>query len=528
MTTTINQLDPNPSLSLTDNMVTQKPSGGEVNYNNPIQDLLNLIGSQIIANPSNNLYWAPDQFYANGTVTNGSAVVADIGSTSRMYVGMTVQNPVFPLSSAIILSIDSDTQITVDGNSNYSGLVTLTCLTEREGSDTTGTGQITAPFATYEFARMRAISLGASQGNSFNIIYVGGTSVSLGSFTISPWINADFNNSYVIFDEIVVDPLWETGGEDGVCIISNMTPSSNISMDFSAQTSFRKAIIFNNVGITNNSFDWVFLGTGKELFYWTNLINTLDDYNYLKSLSFESFSVVIDASIGIIGTDSGITSQNSSIPNGTEFDLNANSFGPIIIRSIGGAANLLRTAGNFIDGSLTVDGANCFWEPGIGSNRQATLLNGGIIAWDVVQQSIWPLVSANYTGPITPGPGGTAVLSGTSTLDNLNSFTNNVGYTIVVGQNGFYEASYKAKTSTTVNGNYSMDLFLDNSGTPIDNSSAEEQQDFITIGGTLIKTHSGQVGFSVSAGDVISLRAKNNGDMDVDIVEATWSLHRIY
>lgn len=524
MTTTINQLDPNPSLSLTDNMVTQKPSDGEVNYNNQIQDLLNFIGPNLISNPSNNLYWAPDQFSANGTVANGSAVVTDIGSTSRMYVGMTVQNSVFPLSSAIILSIDSSTQITVDGNSNYSGSITLTCLTDREGSDTTGTGQLTKPFKTYEKARQRAIDLGAGQGNSFNLIFVGGTNISLGSWTISPYVNISFNNAYVSFDEIVVDDLWETGGGDGICIIYDMTPISNISMDFSDQPSFYKTIIFNNVGINNPSFDWEFIGTGKEIFFWPDLINTQFGYNYLNSLSFENFSGIINP---LIGTESGITNQNSTV-NGTQFYINGDSFGPITIRSIDGAGNLLRTAGNIADGDITIDGSNCFWQPGSGSYKKPTLLNGGSVAWDSIQQAIWPIVTANYTGPITPGPGGTAVISGSGDLDNYSAFTNNVGYTIVVGQNGFYEASYKANTSTTVNGNYSMNLFLDNSGTPIDDSSTEEQQDFITIGGTLVKTLTGFVTFQAAAGDVISLKAKNNGDMDVAINEATWSLKRVY
>lgn len=496
-----------------------------VNIRFPVSDLSSLFSS----NPSNNLYWAPDTFTQNGTAIDGSAVITGLGSTSRMYAGMSLENGVFPPSLTIV-SVDSGTQITVSGISSYSGSVTLTFSTEREGSDATGNGQITAPFATYEVARQRAIALGAGPGKPFNLIFLGGESIDLGSFQISPWVNASFNNAYVSFDEIIVDSLWEDGGGDGVCVISNMSPESNIEMDFSAQPSFRKSIIFNNVGITNNAFDWGFIGTGKELFYWTNLINTLDDYNYLKSLSFQNFSVVIDSSIGIIGTDSGITSQNSSLSNGTEFDLNSNSFGPLTIRSIGGAANLLRTAGNYIDGAITIDGANCFWEPGIGSYKKPTLLNGGLVAWDIMQEGLWPQFSAAITGPFGPGPGGTAVISGASTLDTYSGFTTNVGWTIPVGQSGQYEVKYMAKTSATINGNYSIDLFLysDNTSGPIDNTSVEEQQDFITIGGTLIKTLSGFALFQLSAGDTISLRAKNNGDMDVDITEATWSLRRVY
>jgi hypothetical protein len=66
------------------------------------------------------------QFTGNGTLTNGSGVISSISSTTGMYVGQPVGGTSVG-TGAVIVTVDSSTQITVSVNSTASATVSITC-----------------------------------------------------------------------------------------------------------------------------------------------------------------------------------------------------------------------------------------------------------------------------------------------------------------------------------------------------------------------------------------------------------------
>jgi len=478
--------------------------------------------SDIISNPSNTLYWAPDSFTQNGLSTNGSPIITGLGSTSRMYVGMAVTAGVFP--DTVIVSIDSATQITVGQNASHTGSATLNFTTNREGSDTDGTGQITKPFSTYEKARQRAVDLGAGQGNPWNLVYLG-SDVDLGAFVLSPYVNIDFNGAIFSFDSVACDSTWEISASK--IVIQNGQIISTLNLDTTGfDSSQQKQFLFRNVWWNNGAIDIILNGNGSEFFCVTTDTSTDAYALYVNTLEATNFNVQFDSWISTNGLIK--FTVNSSCAIGLLQYFTKDIFSSVqLISGVGATVgNTLQTRGCYIGGSITLNGATAVWQPDAISYKQAIISNGATIDYSVMQGNLWPILGAQLTSTITPGPSGSAVISGTAVLDNYNGFTTNSGYAIPTGQDGPYEIDYSAVTAVSSAGNYNVNLFVTINGTTYARSVAN---DTATVSTTLGKTIARSITIpELVGGDFIRLVLQNAGDMDVDVTQASLNIRRVF
>jgi hypothetical protein len=542
----------------------------------------------IIANPTNNLYFGPGSFTQNGTATLGSPVVT-VGLTSRMYVGMAIDNGLFAPGTTIV-SIDSAYEITLSSNASATSPVTITFTTNREGRNVYDAGQITAPFLTYEYARQRAIELGASQGNAFNLIYVGNT-VALGAFKISPFVNIDFNGAFFLMDSVELEGAWDDSSS--AIFMQNGTILSTWDLDSSAFGTLEKQILWRNIWSQNPEIEFKLKGNGSEFFCMSNDASTNAFACTFKKIDVENFNFNSDSWIATVeGTNCTATiesnndllqyfmldiysainikseattySGSATIGSSTITDLAStadikvgmivkpsDAFGEEIVRVIAilseteisvseeaidsistdfnfSFKNTLQTRACTIGGAVTIDGENASWIPDAISNKEATLLSNATIDFSSIQQALWPRLAANSDSLGSPSPGGTAVLSGELNLDNYGTFTNNSNYTIPAGQGGTYSFIYLANTQCNQIGTFDGKLSLNVIGSGIVSKSTVSHR-FLTASTDVVQVpFSGCFADSFNAGDQIQLSLKNDGDIDITVNTSSWFIQRIY
>lgn len=281
-----------------------------------------------------------------------------------------------------------------------------------DGNDSTGTGSILAPFATYEFARAFAVSAGASAVSPYCIIPVGLFNIT-GNFTVSPYVNimgqVSSQSIFNLTGGIVNDTSWYTtdNAETFVSGCAFIAPSG-LSAIFNVGNG-------NTINYTECDFTQV-----PTLFTSTTNTSTFGNLLVIQNSAelditiFGGGSTVNDTNLTVIGNDLvnvDINATGSGVSNGSGVStILSEIIGTVNVNSSGGtgAFAVFFASSSPVYATVNLNGVNTAYGADASSYFTVPTFSGGAsisnvqitsLADSIAQTTYTPI---NYT-PISPG-----------------------------------------------------------------------------------------------------------------------------
>lgn len=303
--------------------------------------------------------YATEHYLLNSSIPFGIVVKKTIPNTSTQNIH--VRNTPMPVNSPVLEDEDSNVYIDADSYLNtptffstgsYANIITQ-CVNAEPiyiyknsaiGNDSNN-GSINSPLATYEAARLLAISRGASSSKTFVIKSIGGETIT-GDMTLSPNISVEGTNPYVdgyiVNGDVIIDPDWGLadaaytqvrnmymylGGGDYLFTFTNpqvfsflkfmnvaMNTGGFITITGSGDASgFRETVVFENC--TNDLIDYAdgFIAENVDLFLINTDISVGSVTVTASSTAATAYNVVINNARFYTNNISVVTNNTSTL-----------------------------------------------------------------------------------------------------------------------------------------------------------------------------------------------------------------------
>ena len=304
-----------------------------------------------------------------------------------------------------------------------------------DGDDTTGTGAIEKPFATYEKARSVAV-LSASSTTPYLIIALGIFNIT-GDMTLSPFVYiSGWNINVAVFNvtgSVVLDALFDTTANANTALQDlELNAATGINLTFNTYQGSR--VSFTNLLVYGTpSIDIVGSGTNSsgEVVVLDSLFN--ESGSSTTSLTATNIILsVLDSRVG--GTVTSI--NNSSITTSLFFVDNLDSLGGnLTIRTTNTSPQTAIIAGsNLYESVLTIDGVENTLIIDSTSYATTPVYLNGASASNIVLSSLSDGVEANTNfTPVNYTPTSGTNFKSDSVTGNLQGIDNVLGSLVVKG-----------------------------------------------------------------------------------------------
>lgn len=323
-----------------------------------------------------------------------------------------VSTDVYEMSNnaATLSSKETRAQMLSYFQTNITNPAQIIYINAASGSDTTGNGSLSNPYATYEKARTVAI-LAATAAIPYSIVPIGRFNIT-GNLTLSPFVNISGlgpgSSRFVITGSMILSAAFDSTASASSYIKDIYFESTSIACTFGVSQNAR--LHFDNVDVSNTG-SIAFTGTGSEIVIME------------KGITLSSMPAITATNVtfGIFNANAGNVTFINSIATDTSFYLQANvssNIGNIILRntSTGDVFGYITANGGSIP-ALTLDGTLVHLDIDSSSySVEPTYLNSATAA-QITLISLSDGIDANYT-PINYVPNDDSVHGHLIGIDN--------------------------------------------------------------------------------------------------------------
>ena len=427
------------------------------------------------------------------------------------------------------------------------------------GNDTTGTGSIASPFATYSKATSVAL-LSAGTTNRYAVYPMGNETVS-GNIILYPEVSIvgedPLVNSLTTTNDIVLSPNFSIS-------VSNTFSATNVGFyasncNLNVTNNNGSSIFFTNSPIFSSNINITGSSSGSDFFLYNNSIYPSLSNNINATNTVAIIDSIVLSSITLISNSSSKGSALLNIDNGIVDSI------PVIVRTVSPGAGCSYFSCNSANSSITVDGSQSFaFIDDVGYTSSLTFLNGATINSNIEVAGVSDSTKVTYTPTnytLIPGvtyqtisatnhfvgidneigvlksgalvkadsfgftdislpAGGNIFLSFPNVRIDTSSIYNSSTSICTVNKTGYYEVNYGFDSSgigSSLISNYWIDSAIYINGSYDQSDYSTNRNSAVGIAEIIQTTNNQSNIFLLNVGDTIGIRSVNNGNIPLTI-----------